>query len=55
MNGGISASCENASSATLRVAAECYVIHETFSKMLKRRKHFGDGTATHDVNNADVT
>jgi DNA-binding beta-propeller fold protein YncE len=40
MNDRISASCKNASSVTLRVAAVCYVIHETLSYMLKRRKHF---------------
>jgi hypothetical protein len=49
MNDGISESCDNASSATFRVATECYVIHEMFSYMLKRRKHFGDGIETHDV------
>jgi hypothetical protein len=45
----ISASWDNASSATLRVAAECYIIHETFSYMLKRSKHFGDRIATYGV------
>jgi len=46
---GISASCVNASSATMRVATECYIIHETFSYTLKRRKCFGGGIATHDI------
>ncbi len=38
MNDRISMSCENASSANFKVVAECFVIQETFSLMLKRRK-----------------
>ncbi len=45
----ISVSCDNVSSATLRVAAECYIIHETFSNISKRSKHFGDRIATYGV------
>jgi hypothetical protein len=40
MNDRISPSFENASCATLKVAAECYVIQEMFPYMLKGRKHF---------------
>ena len=48
MNDRISASCENASSATLIVISEGYVTHETFSYMLKRRKHLNELTWPQD-------
>jgi hypothetical protein len=51
MNDGISASCKNASLATLKVATEITsVINETFLYLEKEKhfnmKQFGDGIAT---------
>jgi hypothetical protein len=54
MNDGISASCENVSSATLRVIAEITAYTWNVFIYIEKEKlfewtNFGDGIATHDV------